>query len=80
MIDEGGEGEGLFPEQVNHIFKIIDPFLTELLMAEPLELRLTSFAFNALPKRSPRTPHCVLRLAPPYRGKYLPNGYGNWVD
>src|SRR5437667_7373191 len=32
MIDEGREGEGLFPEQVDHVFKIIDPLLAENLV------------------------------------------------
>ena len=32
MIDEGCEGEGLFPEEVDHVFKIIDPLLAENLV------------------------------------------------
>src|SRR2546430_10909290 len=32
MIDEGREGEGLFPEHIDHVFKIIDRLLAENLM------------------------------------------------
>src|ERR1041385_9557146 len=69
MIHESREGEGLFPEQVNHVFQVIDRFFAENLMILKGILPVSPFALEVLANQR----RGELRFAHGYRypkGKY----------
>src|SRR6516164_8028910 len=69
MIHESCKGEGLFPEQIDHVFQVIDCFFAENLMVVKWILPVSPLAFEILADER----RGELRFAQGYRyskGKY----------